>query len=1032
MQTLQLIARMLGIAWCFMSIGLQNILAAEVEYEYRFERMLPNFDTSLDDMYASARYAPDGTFWRCCDDHISHFNGDGSLIGSFLRNKMFAYDFLEYLPGSLWGVNDLAFAPDGSVWVTYSDNSSIKHVNSDGDLLAEIKYSSLGISNIIKVDFALDSSIWVLATDQEYKSKIYHLNAKGEAITSFILPDRAAFAVGFATSPDGSIWVSYRDAIYHLTTIGVVISKFEPQTFNSVPNSEFTSLAVAIDGSVWLSIYPSVYHLRADGTLIQQLPEYGKLASAADGSLWLSSRIYIQHLQSGSLIAQFGYQENNPAFNRVLNMALADNDSLWGIQQNNTIQHLDNNGLLLEQLIIDTKDNAYVDISKAADGSFWLLNSHQGASYSAQHYSADGRLIKQFTTNESGQYQHANDIVAAPDGSVWVSENKTTHGAGLEQILHFSADGNLLGKINTRCNGLAIASDSSVWSVNSILGISHFTVDGKLITSFGVKGNGVGQFNSPTDIALNNDGSVWVMDYPRIVGFNSEGVFLNQHELVEPNIRRYPDFYYYPEYRLTIGKEGTLWAIETNAIYPYSRLQKFVPRPRSKAAHPYKAIILAGNTPQTRTSGLTFLNGANWQLALKANQVLQRQGFKNHEEIQFFTAGITHVDLNNNLQLDDLQAATKASLKQAITEWAKDSHDVVIYLAATGANGLLQINATETLSADELADWLAQLEKTLPGKVTVVIESPDAGSFLSALANPNRPRVVFASTQVGQAPLLADHGVNSFSYAFWTKVLQGTPLSDAFQAGQQAINLFQANLQPLQAQFDANGDGKADNQDALALGDYCLGMCTKHPVNPPVLTPLSPSEVNLKATSLDFQFKLQANNPLVETWALIQRPVVGSPDLTNPLNIEKIPMTCDTQGQCTGRYYRFDHAGRYRISFYALDNHYQLNAPMYLDVTQPTTQTLLPAEYDDHQGLVYLYDVAVNDQHYQATIKAESGLWHLQSLMTAPYSYDAPALFDSNTQVLSIPAAYAYGQTYQASFKWVDNLSFRLLEAHPK
>ena len=51
-----------------------------------------------------------------------------------------------------------------------------------------------------------------------------------------------------------------------------------------------------------------------------------------------------------------------------------------------------------------------------------------------------------------------------------------------------------------------------------------------------------------------------------------------------------------------------------------------------------------------------------------------------HKEIKFLTAGNTQIDLDQNEKFDDLEAATKENLRIAITEWASDAKDVVIYL----------------------------------------------------------------------------------------------------------------------------------------------------------------------------------------------------------------------------------------------------------------------------------------------------------------------------------------------------------------
>ena len=238
--------------------------------------------------------------------------------------------------------------------------------------------------------------------------------------------------------------------------------------------------------------------------------------------------------------------------------------------------------------------------------------------------------------------------------------------------------------------------------------IQHFTTDGTFIGQFGVFGANAGQLYTPHDITLDTDGSLWVADYDnnftnnRIQHFNADGNYISQLGSQGSDAGQFPYIN-----GTAMGSDRSLWVADRN------RLQKFIPIPKGTTAHPYKAIILAG-------SGEKFGNQANslwdgtWQAAQKAAKALEFQGFKPHEEILFLTAGNTQFDLDNNGQLDDLQAATKESLRLAITGWAKDSTDVVLYLAGLSSAGQFQLNGTETLSAAELSAWLADLNRACP------------------------------------------------------------------------------------------------------------------------------------------------------------------------------------------------------------------------------------------------------------------------------------------------------------------------------
>ena len=50
-----------------------------------------------------------------------------------------------------------------------------------------------------------------------------------------------------------------------------------------------------------------------------------------------------------------------------------------------------------------------------------------------------------------------------------------------------------------------------------------------------------------------------------------------------------------------------------------------------------------------------------------------------------------------------------------------------------GGNGNFRMSGTETLSATELVSWLDQLQAVIPGKVIVVYDACESGSFSTRL-----------------------------------------------------------------------------------------------------------------------------------------------------------------------------------------------------------------------------------------------------------------------------------------------------------
>lgn len=83
-----------------------------------------------------------------------------------------------------------------------------------------------------------------------------------------------------------------------------------------------------------------------------------------------------------------------------------------------------------------------------------------------------------------------------------------------------------------------------------------------------------------------------------------------------------------------------------------------------------------------------------------AYKALKRQSFQ-FNEIKFLTAGNQLIDLNQNGKFDDLEMATKESLRIAITEWALDAENITIFIIGNGGQESFQINSDEILTSQE-------------------------------------------------------------------------------------------------------------------------------------------------------------------------------------------------------------------------------------------------------------------------------------------------------------------------------------------
>lgn len=1004
-------------------------------FEYRFERQVPLQTGGELATLGIRAIALDGSFWTFDSGKLVHLTAEGTVISR--------------IGSGLEGYQAMAVAIDGSLWVTSTYNNQISHFRADGSLIARLGTEGSEPGQLKfpeQIDVAVDGSLWVIDSGN---NRIQHLSPEGHFLGKIVgssTKDQPFYASSIDIAVDGSVWITSNAStpIQHFTADGRLINEFGAREYDYFGERAIgpNYVAVSSDGSIWVSGGSKLQHYSEAGELLREFPiPYPRmLAISVDASIWVEEYSYyrngnlvsLHHLNAdGTLLKRLANPSYNSPTNYIDSFTIATDNTIW-ISTYNQLSHLTARGELLWKKDLTALEVTILRDSMTAgrNGSIWVLGT-PNSSYNAiqvRQINASGDIITRinaYTPKSYDEHVEYTKIALAADGTVWLLFS-IRYGTGAlgpisSFMQHFSATGVLLDQkeipnMDYDWPIVRLSPDGSIWRVDKFgTRLQHLTAEGVLIQQINNSAQPSGQFKEITDITVAADGSVWIADAynDRLLHIKANGELIETLRISvgsEPGqvVYQSPNFDFslgtlgpnrFFSGKLAVTADGSLWMVN------YDNLQKFVPRPRGTTSHPYKAVILAGGATQTGDAW----NGA-WQSALLARKALLLQGFRAHEEVTLLTAGNTQMDLDQNSQVDDLSAATKTNLKNAITEWAKDTSDLVLYLVATGKGDHLQLNATETLSANELGAWLAELEPRIPGHITVILEADAAGGFLPVLSKGQRARMLIASTQTGQLALMAHHGVNSFSYAFWNRIAEGSPLASAVQAGSQAISTFTVNNQPLQAPFDANGDGLATNQDQQALEKRCLGNCNVNsPYQPPRLSLAGSNSVTLQAaSSLNFEFNLPPITTTLDAWALIQRPGTG-------LVLEQVPLTCDIGGHCRGRYHRFDQQGSYRINGYALDLYHSLSDPVQIVVHQPETRRLAPVEYDAQLGLLYVYDVDIAGQHYQATLTDQQGQFRLKTFAPTTQLYDSAAQFNPLDGKLNVPYAQINGQAYQGT-----------------
>jgi sugar lactone lactonase YvrE len=151
---------------------------------------------------------------------------------------------------------------------------------------------------------------------------------------------------------------------------------------------------------------------------------------------------------------------------------------------------------------VDPQGNVWVtDFARSADGT----KGHQ-----VHKFSPTGELLMSLGIagtpgNADGQFNEPNDVIVAPDGSIFVSDGHSGQGMTTQQALNAGREAGQTARI------------------------SKFSPDGTFISSWGQLGTLHGEFRTPHSMAFDSQGRLWVADRGnhRLEIFDQEGNYLD-------------------------------------------------------------------------------------------------------------------------------------------------------------------------------------------------------------------------------------------------------------------------------------------------------------------------------------------------------------------------------------------------------------------------------------------------------------------------------------------------------------------------
>ena len=281
--------------------------------------------------------------------------------------------------------------------------------------------------------------------------------------------------------------------------------------------------------------------------------------------------------------------------------------------------------------------------------------------------------------------------------------------------------------------------------------------------------------------------------------------------------------------------------------------------------------------------------------------------------------------------------STRDNLKNAITQWAKENlgpeRALTLYLMDHGDRRLFYLDKVrnESITPDDLDDWLDELEAALPGiKVNVIIEACYSGSFL---VNPNSVsstslsapgRVIITSTDANNLAWASKESA-TFSEHFLNALRLKQSLYQSFDEARIATRIAHPNQT---AQLDADGDpqnvGPQDVAAASQRGFTFAGTLDDAPWPPYIASiSLKPKEDGTVIISAD----VRDDSKVISVIALIYPPSYRAPTEGDSLVIEDPsmiqPVTLPDQlkdNQFAATFSGFVERGSYRIVFIATDN----------------------------------------------------------------------------------------------------------------
>ncbi len=843
-------------------------------------------------------------------DSISKFTRDGAFIGRIGGADSNLFNHLSFI----------AIDNDGFLYTTDWQSVTqgrVQKFSPNGESILEFSLRSFGEG------IALDSSgaIYVVTRGND-QSKISKYGPDGEFLLDWVIEGEA---YSIATDSRGAVYVPSRwgRQIHKFTSGGSFLQSWE------VPLDDAGGIAVDQHDSVYVAggtqsgTTSPVHKYTSEGSLITSWGASGEsdevgnfrgahgLAIDRDNNKVYATELGNSRVQGftldGTLLSAWGSVGTQPGeFSIPLGIAFGETGDLYVADHfNNRIQQFTQQGVFVREWgeFGHNEGQFYFPSDVAIDQQGMILVA-DNYNHRIQRFTSVGKFVEAWGSFGEGPGEFSSVTKIAIDGNGFVyaidSNNK--------RIQKFSADGEFItswdvGTEYTIPYGIAIQLDEFVVVAQIVSpqsdGLLRFSLDGDFIDSFIKPGESVVQ---PSGLEIDDDGLIYISDFVAgVFRYRAEGVLLDR--IIGPG--KAPGLV--SGASLAVKDDLLVVSEERN-----NRIQVFRSRTNQDNS---KAIIVAGGGP--------FLGNDLWDVTqLSANfayRALAYQGFT--KEDIYYLSSDTGLDLDQNGEADDVDAdSTNNNLEAAIRTWASDADSLVIYLVDHGGVDTYRMSSTEVLTAEQLASWINDLQSTMVGKVTVIYDACEAGTFQQELWPSNgEDRLVLTSTAPGENAVFISQGSISFSNYFWTHVLNGVNIKDAFLLSVEALASTVDHQRP---QIDVNGNGIAnESTDYELAASIFIGNGIDLRSDAPIIGSVTESQsVSGTSTAEIVADNVTDNDGITRVWAVIRPPDYRQGTSGNPIqelpSFDLIPSGGD---QFTGSSSIFTTAGTYQVAVYAMD-----------------------------------------------------------------------------------------------------------------